>query len=106
VVQLQKRGTVVGDRSAGAVMRAREYSHAVGIDTVTFYAAQITDADLKMADGKSLERAGVTPDEIRLPTGADIAAKRDPVLAYAASLAGVAMDAAKAGALFPELKKN
>jgi C-terminal processing protease CtpA/Prc len=106
VVQLQQRGTVVGDRSAGAVMRAREYSHAVGIDTVTFYAAQITDADLRMADGKSLERAGVTPDQIRLPNGADIAAKRDPVLAYAASLAGVTMDAAKAGALFPELKKN
>ncbi|MDT7603634.1 MAG: hypothetical protein QOF61_1631, partial [Acidobacteriota bacterium] len=104
-MQLQKRGTVIGDRSAGAVMRAREYSHAVGIDTVTFYAAQITDADLKMADGKSLERAGVVPDEIRLPTGADLAAKRDPVLAYAASLVGVKLDPVKAGALFPEMKK-
>jgi C-terminal processing protease CtpA/Prc len=104
-MQLQKRGTVIGDRSAGAVMRAREYSHAVGIDTVTFYAAQVTDADLKMTDGKSLERAGVVPDEIRLPTGADIAAKRDPVLAYAASLVGVKLDAEKAGALFPETKK-
>ncbi|MFL6228747.1 MAG: S41 family peptidase [Pyrinomonadaceae bacterium] len=104
-MQLQKRGTVVGDRSAGAVMRAREYSHAVGIDTVTFYAAQITDADLKMTDGRSLERAGVVPDETRLPNGADLAAKRDPVLAYAASLAGVELNAEKAGALFPDPKK-
>jgi hypothetical protein len=47
----------------------------------------------------------VTPDEIRLPAGADLAAKRDPVLAYAASLAGVKLDAEKAAALFPELKK-
>jgi C-terminal processing protease CtpA/Prc len=106
VLQLQKRATVIGDRTAGAVMRARDYSHTVGIDTVTLYGAQVTDADLKMTDGKSLERVGVVPDEIRLPTGADLAAKRDPVLAYAASLLGVKLDADKAGALFPELKPN
>lgn len=104
VVQLQKRGTVIGDTTAGAVMRARGYSHAVGIDTVTFYGAQVTDADLKMTDGKSLERTGVTPDERRLPEGADLASKRDPVLAYAASVVGAKLDAEKAGALFPELK--
>jgi C-terminal processing protease CtpA/Prc len=103
-VQLQKRGAVIGDRTAGAVMRARYYQHEVGLDVVTFYGANITEADLKMSDGKSLEKTGVTPDEIRLPTGADLAAKRDPVLAHAASLAGVKMGAEKAGALFPERK--
>jgi hypothetical protein len=41
-----------------------------------------------------------------LPTGTDLAAKSDPVLAYAASKGGVTLDPAKAGALFPELKKN
>lgn len=105
MIQLHKRGTVIGDLTAGAVMRARQYQHEVGIDTVAFYGMSVTDADLRMTDGKSLERVGVTPDELKLPTGADLAAKRDPVLAYAASLAGVEIDPAKAGALFPELKK-
>ncbi|HEX8179446.1 MAG TPA: S41 family peptidase [Pyrinomonadaceae bacterium] len=106
VVQLEKRGTVIGDRTSGAVMRARQYSHEVGITTAAFFGASVTNSDVRMSDGKSLEHTGVTPDEIKLPTGADLAAKSDPVLAYAASKAGVTLDPAKAGALFPELKKN
>ena len=101
VVQLEKRGTVIGDRSAGAVMRAKEYSHQIGLDVVAFYGASITDADIIMTDGKGLEHVGVTPDEIRLPTAADLAARRDPVLAYAASLVGIEISPEKAGALFP-----
>src|SRR2546423_2905347 len=106
VVQLEKRGTIIGDRTAGAVMGALQYSHAVGIDTAAFFGASITVQDVRMSDGKSLENVGVTPDEIKLPTGADLAAKSDPVLAYAASRAGATLDPAKAGALFPELKQN
>ena len=65
------------------------------------YGASITDADIIMSDGKSLERVGVVPDETRLPTNRDLAAKHDPVLAYAASLVGVTIPPDKAGALFP-----
>lgn len=101
VVQLEKRGTVIGDRSAGAVMRSKSYGHEIGQDTVVFYGASITDADIIMSDGKSLERVGVVPDETRLPTNLDLAAKRDSVLAYAASLVGVTISPEKAGALFP-----
>lgn len=101
VVQLEKRGLVIGDLSAGAVMRAKIYPHQVGADIVVPYAACITDADLIMTDGKSLERIGVTPNELLLPTAADLAAKRDPVLSRAAALAGVKIDPEKAGSLFP-----
>lgn len=101
VIQLEKRGTVLGDLSAGAVMRSRFYPHEAGTDIVAFYGASITDADLIMADGKSLEHVGVTPDELLLPTAADLAAKRDPVLARAAALAGVKLDPEQAGSLFP-----
>jgi C-terminal processing protease CtpA/Prc len=63
----------------------------------------VTVQDVLMGDGKSLEGAGVTPDEVLLPTAADLAAGADPVLARAAALAGVQLDPAKAGALFPAL---
>ena len=101
VVQLEKRGTVIGDVSAGAVMRSKPHNHELGLDTVVFYGASITDADIIMGDGKSLEKTGVTPDEVKLPTAAELAAKLDPVLAYAASLAGVTLSPEKAGAMFP-----
>jgi len=101
VIQLEKRGTVIGDRSAGAVMRSIQYPHESGIDIVAFYGVSVTDADLIMSDGKSLEKTGVVPDEIVLPTSADLKAKRDPVLARAAEIVGVKLTAEKAGTLFP-----
>jgi carboxyl-terminal processing protease len=101
VIQLEKRGIVVGDRSAGAVMQSRRHGHEVGLETVTFYGASITNADVIMKDGKSLEHVGVMPDELLLPTGADLAANRDPVLSHAAALAGLKLDPDAAGKLFP-----
>ena len=101
VVQIEKRGKVIGDRSMGAVMRARSFSYEMGGDSILFYGATITDADSIMTDGKSLEHTGVTPDELALPAGGDLAAKRDPVLSRAASLAGLELSPEKAGTFFP-----
>ena len=101
VVQLEKRGVVVGDRSAGAVMQSIRYGHEVGLGVMSFYGASVTNADVIMKDGKSLEHVGVTPDELLLPTAADLAANRDPVLARAAELAGLKLDPDAAGKLFP-----
>ena len=100
-MQLEKRATVLGDKTAGAVMEAKRYSYQLGLDTVVFYGASITDADIVMTDGKSLEHSGITPDEVILPTAADLAAERDPVLARAAELCGATLSAEAAGALFP-----
>jgi len=101
VVQLEKRGTVIGDRTAGAVMRSKGYGFHVGVDTIVPYGVSITDADVVMTDGASLEKVGVTPDKVMLPTGAELRAQSDTVLAYAASLAEVKLEPEKAGALFP-----
>lgn len=101
VIQLEHRGTVVGDRTAGAVMEALGYSNSQGADTKIFYTFSITDADLTMKDGKSLEHVGVTPDEVVIPTAQDLSAGRDPALSRAAELAGVAIDPAAAGKMFP-----
>lgn len=101
VMQLEKRGTVIGDRSAGAVMRARQISRTEGMDTVVFYGLSVTVNDLIMSDGKSLEKLGVTPDELVIPTGADLAANLDPALARAAALVRLKITPEMAGALFP-----
>jgi C-terminal peptidase prc len=101
VVQLEKRGIVVGDQTAGAVMAAHHYRYVIGTDqsTTIFFWASITVSDFILTDGKSLEHHGVTPDEVRLPSGEDLAAGRDPVLSYAASLAGITLSPEEAGKL-------
>jgi carboxyl-terminal processing protease len=101
VVQLEKRGIVIGDRSAGAVMESLQYPHELGVDTIIPYAVSVTEADVIMADGKSLEKTGVTPDEVVLPSAADLLANRDPVIVRAAALAGVQLTPEKAGLFFP-----
>jgi carboxyl-terminal processing protease len=51
VMQMEKRGTVLGDRTAGKVMISRMHVHKMGLDTVVMYAASVTDADVIMSDG-------------------------------------------------------
>jgi carboxyl-terminal processing protease len=101
-IQIEKRGKVIGDRTAGAVMVSRFFEHQSGVGSVLYFGTSVTVADAVMTDGKSLEKVGVIPDVIMIPDGADLAAKRDPMLAHAAKLAGVTLDPEKAGALFPK----
>ena len=101
VIQLAGRGPVIGDRTAGAVMMSRTYSHLLGDSGGAVFANQVTVADIIMTDGKSLEKGGVTPDTVMLPKAEDLAAGRDPVLAHAASLLGATISPEQAGALFP-----
>ncbi len=108
VIQLEKRGTVIGDLSAGAVMRSIFRPGLLGdmsSGNMIPYGASITDADIIMSDGNSLERVGVSPDEVVLPTARDLAARRDPVLARAAELLGASLSPEKAGSLFPQEKE-
>jgi carboxyl-terminal processing protease len=101
VVQLEKRGIVIGDRSAGAVMETRFFPYDQGGTVRILYAFAVTQANLIMTDGKSLEGVGVVPDEIALPAPADMAVGRDPVLSHAAQLVGLALTPVAAGLLFP-----
>ncbi len=103
LVQIEKRGTVLGDRSSGKVMEARlfRYQYRYGADTAVSYGAAITEADLVMTDGMSLEQKGVLPDEVMLPSGEDLANGRDPVLARAVESVGGKLNPEEAGNLFP-----
>lgn len=102
VIQLEHRGKVIGDRSAGAVMQSRWYGHQVGgAEIVAFYGVSVTEADMVMSDGGRLEGTGVMPDELLIPTPAEMATMRDPVMAHAAELLGVKIDPERAGTFFP-----
>jgi C-terminal processing protease CtpA/Prc len=104
VLQLGKRGKVVGDRTAGKVIGAQTFTSRYTAPTAvvrfsSWYGVQVSTVDLIMADGKSLEGVGVQPDELLLPRPEDIAGKRDPVLARAAAMLGADFDPAKAWSL-------
>ncbi|MEP6940286.1 MAG: S41 family peptidase [Rudaea sp.] len=102
VVQLTERGAVIGDRSEGAVMTARYHPLVVSHgENVIAYGVMVAEADTIMADGKRLEKRGVVPDFVVLPTAEDMAAHRDPALAQALKFAGHPLDPVAAGALLP-----
>lgn len=101
IIQLEKRGKIIGDKTAGAVMTSRFFVQRLGVGTNLYFGATVTVSDLIMPDGKSLEKVGVTPDEIMVPTGQDLANGHDPVLAYAAKSLGVDLTPEKAGTYFP-----
>lgn len=101
IVQLEKRGTVLGDITSGSVMESRHYEEKTGTDTIVPYGASITEWDLVMTDGKSLEHVGVTPDTAIVPNPKALAAGLDPILAYAAKTMGVTLSEEDAGKAFP-----
>jgi len=100
LMQLEHRGVVLGDISSGKVMMSRSFSLDAGSGTLVSYGGSITEADVIMSDGQSLEHVGVTPHVRILPTGEDLANRRDPVLAAALELLGHKMSPLDAGKLF------
>jgi carboxyl-terminal processing protease len=101
VLQMEQRGRVLGEPTSGSVMQAEYRPYTLGAAEQIYYGAFITTDDLVMADGMSLERRGVVPDERVQPTAQDLRAGRDPALARALEIAGYPITAEDAGQLFP-----
>ena len=101
-IQLENRGKVLGDLSAGAVMQAIGKTNKIGADRLVLYGTSITNADVIMSDGKSLEHIGVIPDELIVPAAEDIAYRKDPVMARALALMNISLPSDKAGKIFPD----
>ncbi|QQS41392.1 MAG: hypothetical protein IPM63_00100 [Acidobacteriota bacterium] len=104
VIQIEKRGKVIGDTSAGAVMTGVSIGSTIqrgsgDLMTLTVFGMSVTVADLIMSDGKRLEKAGVTPDVAIGPSGPALLNRADPILAYAINEFGGAMTSEEAGEL-------
>jgi C-terminal processing protease CtpA/Prc len=105
VIQIEKRGIVVGDTSAGAVMisigytiETALYGKTIGIQEPyqeSFMSVSV--GDLIMKDGNRLEGIGVSPDKPVGPSPQALFSRADPILAYAAELLGSPISAEKAG---------
>lgn len=110
VVQLEKRGKIVGDVSAGAVQTSNFIQMAnergvPGFERFSFFGMNLTVADLIMSDGKRLEGVGVIPDYAVGPSGKALFDKSDPVLAYCAGLFGINLSPEDAGKFYFISKK-
>lgn len=101
VMQLEGRGTVIGDRTAGSVMQSLGYVSQQGLETVISYFFSVTTADAVMKDGTSLEHVGVTPTVLVVPTATDLAAGHDPALSRAVAMLGRGLSPEDAGKMFP-----
>ncbi len=110
LVQLEKRGFVIGDQTSGRLKltvpffrqgflagSTRVAPRMVG-ETLE-YGVMVSTGEIMMKDGKNLDGIGVTPDLRLLPTAEDLAAGRDPALSMAISLAGHKIDPEQAGEL-------
>lgn len=114
MIQIEKRGEVIGDVSAGAVMASYNIPMQIdrgvpGNETITPFGLSITIADLIMSDGNRLEHIGVIPNRLIGPTAQAIANGSDPILAYAAELFGANIsseDAGKLGFLFTKTEAD
>ena len=104
-LQLRGKATILGDRSAGAVMTSISVPLQLGNiyqERRIEFGMSVTVADIIMPDGKSLEHHGVIPNIAVLPTPQDIAERRDPAMAFALELAGIKMKPEKAARIFKE----
>lgn len=111
VIQIEKRGKIVGDVSAGAVMTSNFITMAnsrgvPGYETLSFFAVNLTVADLIMSDGNRLENVGVIPDYRVGPAAKALFEKSDPILAFSAKLFGANITAEDAGKFYFLSKKT
>ncbi len=97
-MQLESRGTVLGDRSAGIVNESVFYPLFANYGgDLLGYGVSVATGAIVMNDGQPLEGVGVTPDVWLVPSAKDLAAGDDPVLAAAARLAGLTLTKQQAG---------
>jgi C-terminal processing protease CtpA/Prc len=105
VIQIEKRGKIIGDTSKGAVMTSiyrALFSPASAFAAVVWSSVgmSVTIGDVVMRDGSRIENVGVIPDVPMVPNGLALSKKTDPVLAYAATVSGAELSPEKAGEFY------
>lgn len=102
-MQLSGRATIIGDKTMGAVSMAQIYRQKIGASPVVFYGAQTTIGRAVFPDGQDLEKVGVTPDNLCIPSAFALASKKDPCLELAISVLKTKLSEKKAGSAVRQL---
>lgn len=79
-IQLTGQGMVIGDKTMGAVSVARYFPQRIGVNPWVNYGIETTIARAIFPDGQDLEKMGVTPDKMCIPSAYAISQKVDPCL--------------------------
>lgn len=90
-MQIHKRAVVIGDRSSGRVNVAHFFWQPMGSWKGVEFGTEIAVSKVVMEDGKGLEDQGVIPDELCIPTAADLREEKDPCLNRALTMARAAI---------------
>jgi len=111
VVQLEKRGQIIGDATSGQLMTSIKLGlfGRLHIDTffaLTPYLMSVTIGNIIMKDGSRVEGVGVMPDESAVPTGIALRLKADPILAHAATRLGATLTPEQAGKFYFITRKD
>jgi C-terminal processing protease CtpA/Prc len=104
VIQLENRGKVYGDISAGAVIASEVYivqlprvlGQQPGTDILALMGVSVSEPIMR--DGSSLERRGVIPDEPLGPSGYAIREGLDPILSHVLGKMGAKISPKEAAA--------
>lgn len=104
IVQLENRGKVYGDVSAGSVTSSevlilqvpRYVGQQPGMDVLALMGISVSEPIMK--DGSRIEGIGVVPDEAFAPNGYAIRERLDPILAHVIGKMGLRISAKQAGA--------
>ncbi len=105
-MQLQKTATVIGDVSSGRVSAARIFPQKIGAEIVVPFATEITIGQVIFSDGKQIEKVGVKPDILCLPTATDLAAEKDVCYSRALEAARAQMGIAAGAKVQPATGKG
>lgn len=88
VIQQRQRGVLIGDRTLGRVFEENIFPYLRGaVFGFAIGAIALPTGEISLADGSSIDGRGVAPDLLLLPGPADIASRRDIVLAKALAMA-------------------
>lgn len=99
-VQLEKRGTIIGDVTSGRSVKTKFLSHSSWETFGSPFGMQVPVAEITLNGGDRINEKGVIPDQLILPTQSDLAMQKDSAMERAAELLGFKLSPGEARKLF------